>query len=115
MTPSGALWGYILGIIAPALVFVDYTWINPKLFNSAAAETMYGAIISFLVVLVVGVVVSLFTRPKPVDQLGGLVFGVGRIDLRGDAVVGDQAWYRSPVLLGVVALALCVVLYLPFL
>jgi SSS family solute:Na+ symporter len=115
MTPAGALWGYVLGIVAPALVFIDYTWINPKLFNSAAAETMYGAIVSFLVVLIVGVVVSLFTRARPVDQLGGLVYGVGKIDLTGDAVVGDQAWYRSPVLLGVIALVLCVVLYLPFL
>jgi SSS family solute:Na+ symporter len=55
------------------------------------------------------------TKPKPIDQLGGLVFGVGKIDVKGDAMVGDQAWYRSPVLLGVIALALCVALYLPFL
>jgi SSS family solute:Na+ symporter len=115
MTPAGALWGYILGIIAPALVFIDYTFVNKKLFETATAETMYGAIISFVVVLVFGVVISLFTKKKPIDQLGGLVYGVGKIDLTGDAMVGDQAWYRSPVLLGVIALALCIVLYLPFL
>ena len=115
MTPAGALWGYILGIVSPAIVFIDYTFFDPKLFNSAAAETMYGAIISFATVLVFGIVISLFTRPRDVKDLGGLVYGVGKIDIRGDAVVGDQAWYRSPVLLGVVALALCVVLYLPFL
>jgi solute:Na+ symporter, SSS family len=115
MSPAGALWGYVTGIITPAIVFVWYTFINTKIFNSAAAETMYGAIISFATVLIVGTLVSLLTKPKPVDQLGGLVFGVGKIDLKGDAVVGDQAWYRSPVLLGVIALALCVALYLPFL
>lgn len=115
MTPTGALWGYILGILAPAIVFVDYTFVNPDLFETGTAETMYGAIVSFVVVLVSGVVISLFTKPKSIDQLGGLVYGVGKIDLTGDAMVGDQAWYRSPVLLGVIALALCVVLYLPFL
>jgi len=114
MSPAGALWGYVSGIVTPAVVYVWYLLDN-SLFNSAAAETMYGAIISFVTVLVVGTLVSLGTRPKPVDQLGGLVFGIGKIDLKGDAVVGDQAWYRSPVLLGVVALALCVALYLPFL
>jgi SSS family solute:Na+ symporter len=115
MSPAGALWGYVTGIITPAIVFVWYTFVDPKIFNSAAAETMYGAIISFATVLIVGTLVSLLTKPKPIDQLGGLVFGVGKIDVKGDAMVGDQAWYRSPVLLGVIALALCVALYLPFL
>ncbi|MGN6327068.1 sodium:solute symporter family protein [Pseudolysinimonas sp.] len=114
MSPAGALWGYVTGIITPAIVYVWYL-IDNSIFNSAAAETMYGAIISFATVLIVGTAISLFTKPKPIDQLGGLVFGVGKIDLKGDAVVGDQAWYRSPVLLGVIALVLCVALYLPFL
>ena len=35
--------------------------------------------------------------------------------MNSDAVVGDSAWYRSPALLGTVALAGCVLLYLPFL
>jgi SSS family solute:Na+ symporter len=43
------------------------------------------------------------------------VYGIGKIDMRGDAVATDTAWYRSPALLGTVALVLCVVLYLPFL
>ena len=49
--------------------------------------------------------------------LGGLflVYGIGKIDLHGDSVATDTAWYRSPALLGTVALVLCVVLYLPFL
>ncbi len=114
MTSAGALWSYLAGIAAPTVVWISYL-VNPSLFNTGTAETMYGAIISFATVLVVGVVISLFTRPKPDSELAGLVYGVGKIDLKSDAVVGDQAWYRSPALLGTIALILCVVLYLPFL
>jgi SSS family solute:Na+ symporter len=114
MTTTAALWAYILGIVAPTVVFVA-SLANPKLLQSPTAETMYGAMISFATVLVVGVVLSLVTKPKPESELRGLVYGVGKIDLHSDAVVGDRAWYRSPALLGTIALIGCVVLYLPFL
>jgi solute:Na+ symporter, SSS family len=118
MTKQGALWGYITGIIAPTIVFVWYTISvanKEPIFASATAETLYGAMISFGTVLVVGTGVSLFTKPKPIGELKGLVYGVGKIDTTSDHVVGDTKWYRSPALLGTVALALCVALYLPFL
>jgi len=115
MTSSGALWSYIAGIIAPAVIFVLYQF-NKDWFNgSDIAETMYGAMISFGTVLIVGVAISLLTKPKPVSELTGLVYGVGKIDVTSDAVAGDTKWYRSPALLGTGALVLCVALYLPFL
>jgi SSS family solute:Na+ symporter len=114
MTTSAALWSYLAGIAAPTIVWIAYL-INNDLFQTATAETMYGAIISFVTVIVVGVLISLFTTPKPDSELGGLVYGVGKVDLKADAVVGDEKWYRSPALLGTAALILCVVLYLPFL
>ncbi|PCN49088.1 Na+/galactose cotransporter [Curtobacterium sp. 'Ferrero'] len=114
MTTQGALWGYILGIVTPTITWIAYL-VNPKLFATGTAETLYGAIISFVTVLVVAVVVSLVTKPKDVSELGGLVYGVGKIDMTAGAVATDTAWYRSPALLGTVALVLCVVLYLPFL
>jgi SSS family solute:Na+ symporter len=118
MTAAGALWGYVLGIVAPTVVFIAYQVSvanKAPIFATATAETLYGAIISFVTVLVVGVVISLFTKRKSDKELEGLVYGVGRIDLHSDAVVGDTAWYRSPALLGTVALVGCVLLYLPFL
>ncbi|GAA3330202.1 sodium:solute symporter family protein [Curtobacterium flaccumfaciens pv. beticola] len=114
MTTQGALWGYVLGIVTPTITWIAYL-VNPELFSTATAETMYGAIISFVTVLVVGVLVSLATKPKDVSELGGLVYGVGKIDMTAGAVATDTAWYRSPALLGTVALVLCVALYLPFL
>jgi SSS family solute:Na+ symporter len=114
MTTPGAFWSYLAGIAAPAIVYVMYLN-DTSLFESATAETMYGAMISFGTVLIVGIAISLFTRPKDVADLKGLVYGVGKIDLKTDVVAGDTAWYRSPALLGTAALVLCVALYLPFL
>ncbi|MDQ1556026.1 MAG: solute:Na+ symporter, family, partial [Actinomycetota bacterium] len=82
--------------------------------QTATAETLYGAIISFATVVVIGVAISMFTTPKPVSELTGLVYGVGKVDLTKDVVAGDTKWYRSPALLGTAALVLCVALYLPF-
>ncbi|MGC5166655.1 sodium:solute symporter family protein [Luteimicrobium sp. DT211] len=114
MTASAALWSYLAGIAAPTVVWIAYLN-DDTLFSSATAETMYGAIISFVTVLVVAAIITPLTRPKDVSELKGLVYGVGSIDMRAGAVATDTAWYRSPALLGTVALVLCVVLYLPFL
>jgi solute:Na+ symporter, SSS family len=54
--------------------------------------------------------VSLVTQPKPQHELKGLVWGVNRDEVEDDFVRGDDAWYRSPWLLGAGALVLVVVL-----
>nr|WP_245725841.1 sodium:solute symporter family protein [Propionibacterium cyclohexanicum] len=114
MTPAAGLWGYILGILAPITVYIGYLNHWP-IFNyrTATAETLYAAMWSFATVLVVGIGVSLFTKPKPEAELVGMVRGVGTIDMTADMQKGDEKWYRSPLLLGVTALVLCVLLYIP--
>lgn len=67
MTTQGALWGYVLGIITPTITWIAYL-VDPDLFSTATAETMYGAIISFVTVIVVAVAVSMFTKPKDVSE-----------------------------------------------
>lgn len=114
MTPAAGLWGYIAGIIAPTIVWIAYLN-DTSLFGSATAETMYGAIYSFVAVIVVSVIVTYVSKPKPLSELKGLVYGVGTVDVKADVAAGDAAWYRSPALLGTAALVLCVLLYLPFL
>jgi SSS family solute:Na+ symporter len=66
-------------------------------------------------VAIVAVAVTYATTPKPESELKGLVYGVHPTDLAGDAMAGDQAWFRSPIILGVGALVLAVLFYLPFL
>jgi SSS family solute:Na+ symporter len=64
--------------------------------------------------MVVSVIVTLVTTPKPVAELDGLVYGVGSTDTDADTLVGDRVWYRNPIVLGAGALILAVVLYIPF-
>ena len=48
---------------------------------------------------IVSVVVTLFTEPKPVEELQGLVYGMA--NERGAHIEArTQAWYRQPWLLG---------------
>ena len=118
MSPAGGLWGYVAGIAMPTLVWIGYLNDWPGFlftYDTATAETMGGAIWSFVAAVVVAAVVTMFTKPKPEAELTGLVYGLGKIDVTADAVASDTAWYRSPALLGTVALILCVALYLPFL
>ena len=107
---ASSMWGIGSGVavaVASAVV-AAIPWIPPTI---AADERPLHIGAFFLV----AVAISLFTRAKPVDQLTGLVYGVGKIDVKKDYVAGDTAWYRSPALLGTAALVLCVALYLPFL
>jgi SSS family solute:Na+ symporter len=82
-------------------------------FNSDLEESFWGAGIAFVTVAVVAAVVTPLTRPKRAEELQGLVYGMGGIDLKGDVLAGDQVWWRSPVLLGAIALVLAVLFYIP--
>ena len=83
-------------------------------FRTDLEETFWGAGVAFVVASVLAVAVSLFTQPKPDDELQGLVRGVGATDLNAGELVGDRTWYRNPLLLGGIALGLSVLLYIPF-
>jgi SSS family solute:Na+ symporter len=82
--------------------------------GSAIASTWWQAVIAFAADAIVLVVVSLFTQPKPESELRGLVWGLERKDVVSDAIAGDEAWYRSPWLLGMGALVLVVILNILF-
>jgi SSS family solute:Na+ symporter len=78
------------------------------------SSTWYQAIVAFVADAIVLVVFSLVTQPKPESELRGLVWGLKRPEQEGDAVIGDQAWYRSPALLAAGAIILVVVLNILF-
>ena len=109
----GPFIGLLSGMVASALVYFLYLGKVLK-FGSDLSESFWGAGIGFVVVAIVSVIVTMVTQPKPESELDGLVYGVGKTDVSGDALVGDRVWYRSPILLGTGALVLAVVFYLPF-
>ena len=82
--------------------------------GSQLAASFWGASIAFVVDAVVTVLVSLVTRPKPDSELRGLVWGLNRETQEDDSLKGDDAWYRSPWLLGMGALGLVLILNIVF-
>ncbi len=58
----------------------------------AMAEDMYRALWSWLVCVIVTVIVSYMTQPKPEAELEGLVYGASRIPEER-----DEHWYQRPI------------------
>ncbi len=84
-------------------------------FGSALSASFWQAIIAFLVGGLVLVVVSLFTEPKSEESLRGLVWGTTRKEEREvNADPRDRLWWRSPHLLGGVAIVILIVLNILF-
>ena len=96
MTPAAGLWGLIAGTLTAAGLFIGYKagWIS---FGSDLDESMWGAGAAFVVDLIVTVVVTLFTKPKPVEELQGLVYGMANVDEEHERRV--HRWWESPKLL----------------
>ena len=114
MTAWAGFVGLLLGTLAALATYLLYLG-KVLHFGSDLDESFWGAGIAFVTVMVVSVIVTYLTTPKPERELHGLVYGVGTVDLHGDVLAGDQAWYRSPILLGAGALVLAAAFYLPFL
>jgi SSS family solute:Na+ symporter len=83
-------------------------------FGTALSASFWQAIIAFIVGGVVLVVVSLVTKPKPTEELRGLVWGLTRDEPEEDRDPQDRVWWRSPWLLGGVAIGLVTVLNIIF-
>ena len=79
-------------------------------YPSDMAQTFWTAIVAFTTCFVVTIVVSLATRPRPDEELRGLVYALTPRP-RDEA----RSWLQRPMVLGVVVLALTVILNLIFL
>src|SRR5262249_37891504 len=105
---GAGFWGLIVGTL-----FSFGTWLLYKLgvisFRSDLNENQWGAIIGFTAGALAMVVATMFSKPKPLSELRGLVWGHAEQD---PATVGaPPPWYKSPVPLGAGALVLSVLLY----
>ncbi|MCW2540523.1 MAG: putative sodium:solute symporter [Frankiales bacterium] len=101
--------GYHIAYFYPGGVFdPTHGKINAQMLN------FYGAITAFVADVVVTVVVSLVTKPKPVSELGGLVWGIPDPKAPDPHTVAKPAWWNSPKLLGGTSLGIVIVLSLIF-
>ncbi len=98
-TPAGGFWGLLSGTLCSiglwAWVKVDpgaLAYVAVSSNARAMAENMYRALWSWIVCVLVTVVVSWITAPKPLRELNGLVYGVTEVPSEGSV-----ALYRRPI------------------
>jgi solute:Na+ symporter, SSS family len=112
MTPAAGFWSLLLGTLSALITWVGYKFLGLWSFGSDLSESMIGSGISFVVGGSVAVIVTMFTRPKPVEELKGLVYGMAVVD--EEVPPEDKVWYRNPALLGFTALGIGFVLCIIF-
>ncbi|MCO1598181.1 sodium:solute symporter family protein [Micromonospora sp. RHAY321] len=112
MTALAGFWSLLLGTLVSLSLYLLYKG-GVVHFNSDLEESFWGAGLAFATAVVVAAILTPLTAPKRDEELRGLVYGMGGVDLKGDVLAGDAVWYRSPVLLGVIAVALAALFYIP--
>jgi len=111
-SPAGGFWGLLCGTVSSigmwALVRANPHMLSYIALSSHAkdmAENMYRALWSWIVCVIVTVVVSLLTRPMPVEALTGLVYGCTELPSEGHLPL-----WKRPIFWAGVSLALFLVL-----
>jgi SSS family solute:Na+ symporter len=115
-TSNGAFWGLLSGTGAAALTYSLTTAegkggsiANLHEFYSGTSQAFNIAWISFVVCFVITVVISLFTKPKPENELVGLVYSL--TPRQRDS---NRVWYRNPLWLGIIVAAITLILNIIF-
>jgi SSS family solute:Na+ symporter len=111
-TAAGGFAGLLVGTLASIGMFLAVKF-RPEALSiiamsthaKAMAEDMYRALWSWILCVLVTVVVSLMTKPKPESELVGLVYGATAIPSEG-----NLAWFQKPIFWAGVAAALLLIL-----
>jgi SSS family solute:Na+ symporter len=113
MSSWAGFYSLVLGFVASLVLYVGYLADVFK-FGSDLEESFWGAGLAFVVAVVVALIVTTFTKSKEDDELRGLVYGLGSTTPSGEVILaGSTAWWRNPVVLGLIAVILALVLYIP--
>jgi SSS family solute:Na+ symporter len=103
-TPAGGFWGLLSGTLT-AIGLWAWVKINPAALQYVAlspkakdmAENMYRGLWSWIVCVAVTVAVSYMTRPKPVEELTGLVYGYTKLPPEGDLPIYQRPLFWAGV------------------
>jgi SSS family solute:Na+ symporter len=112
ITPNGAFWGLLLGMLSSFFMFVGIRagWLDPKWLTfyenpTEMSHNLWRAWWAWLICLTVTVAVSLFTKPKSDDELQGLVRGLTpKPRLKGVPIVKRPAFWALVSLIVLIAL-----------
>lgn len=98
-TPQGGFWGLLIGTVSSigmwAWVKLDpgalkYFAMSPH--AKDMAENMYRALWSWVICVAVTVIISMVTKPRPVSELVGVVYGATEIPSES-----NLPWFRRPI------------------
>ncbi len=111
-TPAAGFWGLLAGMVVSFLLFLwvklDPSAVRYVAFSPEAkdmADNIYRAMWTLIANVLVTVVVSLFTRPKPERELVGLVYGLTEVPSHGHlALLHRPGFWAAMVGAGFVAL-----------
>jgi SSS family solute:Na+ symporter len=113
MTATAGWVGLVTGTATAIVVFILSETGVIGLPGQGASFVGAGA--AFVVDIVVSVLVSLRTTPKPDEELKGLVYSLTPKEDRTEvAQEGDHGWYRKPTLLAGISLAMVIALNIIF-
>ncbi|WGL52307.1 sodium:solute symporter family protein [Nocardioides sp. BP30] len=119
MTATAGWVGLVCGTLSAVVVaFLSQdafgSWSTGTLNLSGQGASFVAAGAAFVVDVVLSVIVSLATRPKPAEELTGLVYSETPRSSLVDADAANFPWFRRPVPLAGVALVLVIVLNVIF-
>jgi SSS family solute:Na+ symporter len=112
VTPAGGFWGLLAGSVSSITMFLlvkfNHSMLAYIALSSDAkdmAENMYRALWSWLICVIVTVAVSYVTKPKPVEELTGLVYGC--TELPGE---GHLPLWKRPIFWAAISAVLFLIL-----
>jgi SSS family solute:Na+ symporter len=115
-TGHGAFWGLLCGTIAAAITHGltlaegKGGWIAPMFeIKSGMGQAFIVASVSWTVNFFTTIIVSLLTKPKPDEELKGLVYSLTKMK-----PISNVKWYLNPVTLGIILLAVTIALNVYF-
>ncbi len=111
-TPWGGFTGLVAGTFGAFMTHQLYSRGTID-FPSPLAADFWGAIVAFVADVIVTVAVSLVTKPKPVEELQDLVWGMAA-EPDEPPSRRDRVWWRNPGLLAAGALGAAVILNIIF-
>jgi len=107
-TPWAAFWGLVCGTFA-AIIHWYITYAGYHSYPSVMAGNFWRSTYAWLVCFVITVVLSFFTKQKPLEELKGLVWG-----LTDPAIVEVLPWYKKPKILAAIVLVATIALNIVF-
>jgi solute:Na+ symporter, SSS family len=115
-TRAAGFWGLLAGVLSSVGMFtlmrMNHYWVAIIALSPDAkglAQAMYQALWSCVTCVVITVLVTLVTKPRPDEELKGLVYALTEVP-REEA----KSWLHRPVVWGIAALAVLVILQIIF-